>query len=97
MLQPIGNRILVKPFTKEQTTKGGIVLPDSAQEKPQTGEVVAVGQGKMMGDTIISFEEMGVKKGVTVMFKDFGPIEIKMGSVDYLVIEAKDILGIVTK
>ena len=94
MLQPIGDHILVKPHSQEETTKGGIVLPGSAQEKPQTGEVIAVGTGKFMGDTLVSFEDMGVKKGSSVMFSKYGPTEVKLDGVEYYILESHDILGV---
>lgn len=97
MLQPIGDHILVKPHSQEETTKGGIVLPGSAQEKPQTGEVIAVGTGKYIGDNLVSFKEMGIEKGVTVMFTKYGPTEIKLDDQDYYILEAHDILGTIKK
>jgi len=97
MLQPIGDHILVKPHSQEETTKGGILLPGSAQEKPQTGEVVAVGHGKYFGETMVSFKDMGVEKGITVMFSKYGPTEIKLDGVEYYILESHDILGIVKK
>lgn len=97
MLQPIGDRVLVKPLSNEQTTKGGIVLPDSAQEKPQTGEVVAVGHGKYHGEKLVSFEDMGIKVGSVVMFTKYGPTEIKIGNDDYFVLESHDVMGILKK
>ena len=97
MLQPIGDHILVKPHTKEETTKGGIVLPGSAQEKPQTGEIIAVGQGKYVGDKLVTFKEQGLDKGVTIMFSKYGPTEIKIENEDYYILESHDILGIIKK
>lgn len=97
MLQPIGDHILVKPHSQEETTKGGIVLPGSAQEKPQTGEVIAVGHGKYYGDELVTFDKMGLKKGVTVMFSKYGPTEIKLDGTEYYVLETHDIIGIITK
>jgi chaperonin GroES len=94
MLQPIGDHILVKPHSQEETTKGGIVLPGSAQEKPQTGEVVAVGTGKYVGEKIVSFEDMGIKKGAKIMFSKYGPTEIKLEGDDYYILESHDILGV---
>jgi chaperonin GroES len=97
MLQPVGDHILVKPHSQEETTKGGIVLPGSAQEKPQTGEVVAVGQGKYIGEKLVSFKEMGIEKGTSIMFSKYGPTEIKMDGTEYYILESHDILGIVKK
>ena len=97
MLKPIGDHILVKPSSQEETTKGGIVLPGSAQEKPQQGEVVAVGHGNYHGDTLVSFEDMGIKVGTTVMFTKYGPTEIKVDGTEYFILESHDILGVVEK
>jgi chaperonin GroES len=94
MLQPIGDHILVQPIATE-TTKGGIVLPDSAKEKPQTGKVVAIGTGKYHGETLVSFESLGITVGATVMFSKYGPTEIKIDGDDYVILETSDILGIV--
>jgi chaperonin GroES len=97
MLQPIGDHILVKPLDKQETTKSGIVLPDSAKEKSQSGTIEALGHGKYMGDKLISFEDMGLKKGATVMFTKYGPTEIKIDDTEYYILESHDILGIITK
>jgi chaperonin GroES len=97
MLQPVGDRILVKPLDNQEVTKGGIVLPDSAKEKPQTGTVVAVGTGKFHGEKLETFKEMGIEKGATIMFSKYGPTEIKIGNEDYYVIESHDVLGVISK
>lgn len=73
------------------------MLPGSAQEKPQTGEVIAVGHGKYYGDELVTFDKMGLKKGVTVMFSKYGPTEIKLDGTEYYVLETHDIIGIITK
>jgi chaperonin GroES len=93
--RPIGDHILVQPHTKEETTKGGILLPETVKEKPQTGTVVALGQGKYFGDELVTFEDMGIKKGDVVMFTKYGPTEIKIDDEDFLILEAHDILGVV--
>ena len=97
MLKPIGDHILVKPAGAEEVTKAGIVLPGSAQEKPQQGEVVAVGHGKYQGGTLVSFDDMGIKKGDTVMFTKYGPTEIKIDNEDFFILESHDILGVISK
>lgn len=97
MFQPVGDRILVSPITNQEVTKGGIVLPDSAKEKPQTGKVVALGQGKYHGDKLVTFKDMGIEKGATVMFTKYGPTEITIGNEDFYVLESHDILGVITK
>lgn len=95
MLKPIGDHILVKPTAQEETTKAGIVLPGNAQEKPQEGEVIAVGQGKYHHDKLISFKELGIEVGHTVMFSKYGPTEIKIDGVEYYILESHDILGVI--
>jgi len=95
MLQPIGDHILVKPAAQEEMTKSGIVLPGTSKEKPQQGEVVAVGQGKYINDKLISFEDMGIKKGQTVMFSKYGPTEVKIDDTEYYILESHDILGVI--
>jgi chaperonin GroES len=97
MLRPIGDRVLVKPLSKEEVTKSGIVLPDSAQQKPQEGTVLALGSGKYNDGKLVSFEEMGVKVGDVVMFTKYGPTEIKVENEDLYILDSGDILGVVTK
>ena len=94
MFQPIGDHVLVRPLSKEEKTKSGLFLPDSAQEKPQSGTVVAVGHGKYFGEKLITFAEMGIKEGVTVMFTKYGPTEVQVDGEDLVILDANDILGI---
>ena len=68
MLQPLGDKVLVRPISGQEVTKSGIVLPDTAKEKPQEGEVVALGHGKVIGDKVVSFAEMGLSVGNKVVF-----------------------------
>lgn len=96
MLQPVGNHVLVQPFSKEEVTKSGIVLAESAQQKPQEGTVVAVGHGKYVGETLVTFEQMGVTKGATIMFSKYGPTEIKVDGEDYYILDMDDILGVIS-
>jgi chaperonin GroES len=99
MLQPVGNHVLVQPFSKEEVTKSGIVLAESAQQKPQEGTVVAVGHGKYVGETLVTFEQMGVTKGATIMFNNkgyAGPSEIKVDGEDYYILDMDDILGVIS-
>jgi chaperonin GroES len=95
MLKPIGDHILVEPVTKEEMTKSGLYLPDSAQEKPQQGKVLAVGSGKYVDDTLVSFADMGLAVGHTVMFTKYGPTEVKLDEKTYYILQSGDILGIV--
>jgi chaperonin GroES len=92
-IKPLGNRVLVKR-SKAQTSKGGILLPDTAQEKPREGEVVAVGPGKM--DEEGRKEEMQVKVGDRVLFGSYAGTEVKNmeGEEEYLILAQDDILGI---
>ena len=98
MLQPIGDRVLVKPAPKEEMTHAGIFIPDSAKEKPQHGEVVAVGHGHYYGDTLMTFAEMGIEVGTEIMYKkhSFGAEEIKIDGADFVILESQDILGVIS-
>ncbi len=90
--KPLGDRILVKPLAKEEMSKGGIVLPDTAKEKPQEGEVVAVGTGKYVGEKLVALE---IKVGDRVMFTKYGPTEIKVDGEELFVLSESDVLGII--
>jgi chaperonin GroES len=96
MLTPIGDRVLVKPAPKEEKTESGIFIPDTAKEKPQYGQVVAVGQGRYAGDTLVSFQDMGIEVGAHVMFKkhSFSAEDFKMDGQDFVILESQDILGV---
>ncbi|MFQ6130948.1 MAG: co-chaperone GroES [Armatimonadota bacterium] len=92
MLKPLGNRVLVKPLVAEETTSGGIVLPDTAQKKPQEGKVVAVGDGERLeSGTVIP---VPVKKGDVVIYPEFGGTEIRVGTEDYLIVEVDSLLAV---
>jgi len=93
-LEPLGDRIVVKPLKREETTKGGIILPDTAKEKPQEGEVIAVGPGRLADDgTRI---EMEVKKGDKVMYAKYAGTEIKLDDEELLILRESDVLARVT-
>ncbi|MBC8103394.1 MAG: co-chaperone GroES [Cytophagales bacterium] len=93
MLKPLGDRIVVKAIEAETTSRGGIVLPDSAKERPQTGEVLAVGPGKTLDNgTTVAVE---VKVGDKVVYGKYGGTEIKVGGEDVIILRQDDILGIV--
>ena len=94
-IQPLGQRVLVKRIEAEQKTAGGIVLPDTAKEKPQEAEVIALGTGGKDedGKTI----EFTVKAGDTVLISKYGGTEVKIDGEDLLIISETDILGIVSK
>src|SRR6476469_2571259 len=92
-LKPLGDRVIVKPKPKEEVTRSGIVLPDTASEKPQEGSVLSVGHGRVLdnGKRI----EMEVKTGDTVLFARYAGTEVKLEGEDYLVIRESDLLAIV--
>ncbi len=93
-LQPLGDNVILKPIAKEEKTKGGIILPDTAEkEKPEKAEVVAVGLGKTLSNGNKS--DMSVKEGDVVLFKKYGPDEIKIEDEEYLVAGIDDLLAIV--
>lgn len=90
-LQPLGDRILVKPIPREDVTKGGIVLPDTAKEKPQEGKVLAVGPGKMTDDG--KRIPLDVKVGDTVIYAKYGGTEIKEDDEELIILRESDILA----
>lgn len=90
-LQPLADRLVVKPSEKEEKTKGGIYLPDTAKEKPQEGEVVAVGPGKMTDDG--KRIPMDIKVGDKVIYSKYGGSEIKIDDVDMIILRESDILA----
>ena len=92
-IKPIRDKVIVKPITEDEVTKGGIVLPDTVdKERPEKGKVIAVGDGKTLdnGQKL----PMSVKVGDTVMFKKYSPDEIKIDDQEYLVIAEDDIMAI---
>ena len=91
-LQPMADRLVVKPIEREEVTKGGIVLPDTAKEKPQEGLIVAVGPGRLMDDG--ERAAMEVKKGDRVIFAKYAGTEMKLDDTKYLILSEKDILAI---
>ena len=90
-LQPLGDRVLVKPLAKEEVSRGGIVLPDTVKEKPQEGEVIAVGAGKRSekGEVL----PMDVKVGDVVLYAKYGGTEIKLEGDEYMILRESDILA----
>ncbi len=88
---PLGERVVVKPIEQEQTTKGGIFLPDTAKEKPQEGEVVAVGPGRVGDDG--KRIAMELTSGDRVIYSKFAGTEYKDGDDDYLILRESDILA----
>ena len=90
-LQPLGDRIVVSPSKREEVTKGGIVLPDTAKEKPQEGKIIAVGPGKLTDDG--KRLEMEVKKGDKVMYAKYAGTEIKIDGEELLILRDSDVLA----
>ncbi len=90
-LQPMADRVVVKPIEKEEKTKSGIYLPDTAKEKPQEGEVIAVGPGRMSDDG--KRIALDVKVGDTVVYAKYGGTEIKVDDVDLMILRESDILA----
>lgn len=91
-LKPLADRVVVKVIEPEEKTKGGIVLPDTAKERPQQGEVLAVGSGRRLDDgTLVSLD---VRVGDKVLFSKYGGIEVKIDGEEYLILREDDILGI---
>lgn len=92
-VKPLGDRVLVQPIEQEEVKKGGIIIPDTAKEKPQEGKVVALGTGKRDEDgKIIPFT---VKKGDRVLISKYGGTEIKIDGKDFLIMREEDILGVI--
>ena len=92
-VKPLGDRVLVKPLEEKEVKKGGIIIPDTAKEKPQEGEVVALGTGKLDDDG--KKIEFTVKKGDKVLISKYGGTEIKIDGDTYLIMREDDILGII--
>ncbi len=93
--KPLRDRVLVKYSEEAEKTAGGLYIPDSAKEKPQKGEVVAVGSGRVTDDG--KLQPMSVKVGDTVLFDKYSGSKVTMDDVEYLIIREEDVLGIVEK
>jgi chaperonin GroES len=93
-LQPLEDRVVVKPSEGEETTASGLVIPDTAKERPQEGEVVAVGPGRFEEGNRIP---MDVKVGDSVIYSKYGGTEVKIKGEEYLILSARDLLAIVNK
>jgi chaperonin GroES len=92
-LKPLGDRLVIKPATREETTKSGIVLPDTAKEKPQRGTIVAAGEGRR--DDNGKRIELDVKVGDEVLFAKYAGTEFKLDDQDLLILSEKDVLAVV--
>lgn len=94
-MKPLGDRVVVKALEPKEVKKGGIIIPDTAKEKPQEGEVVAVGKGKVADDgKLIAME---VKVGDKVLYGKYSGTEIKIEDVEYIIMSQDDVLGIIEK
>jgi chaperonin GroES len=93
-LRPLGDRVVVKPLDREEVTASGIVLPDTAKEKPQQGEVLAVGPGRILDSGDRSVPD--VQQGERVLFAKYSGTEFKLDQEDLLILRESDILAIVT-
>jgi len=94
-IRPLHDRLIVKRFEEEERTKGGIIIPDNAKEKPQQGEVIAVGAGKVLEDG--KKAPLEVKKGDRVLFGKYSGTEIKIDGTENLMMREEDILGVIEK
>jgi chaperonin GroES len=92
-LRPLGDRVVIQPTAREEMTKSGIVLPDTAKEKPQKGKVLAVGPGRTLDDG--KREQIDVKKGDSVMYAKYAGTEFKIDEEELLIVSQKDILAVV--
>jgi chaperonin GroES len=92
-LRPLGDRVVVKALARETVTKSGIVLPDTSKEKPQEGEILAVGSGKVLDNGKRVMPE--VKVGQRVLFAKYSGTEVKIDGVEYLILRETDIMGVV--
>ncbi len=92
-IRPLQDRIIVKRIEEEKTSKGGIIIPDTAKEKPQEGKVVAVGKGKIRDDGVL--QTLDIKKGDRVLFGKFAGTEVTLDGEEHLIISEDDVLGVV--
>ena len=92
-LRPLGDRVVIQPTPREDMTKSGIVLPDTAKEKPQEGKVIAAGPGRILDDG--KREAMDIKKGDKVLYAKYAGTEFKIDEEELLIVSQKDILAIV--
>jgi chaperonin GroES len=94
-VRPLQDRILVRRLAEEDKTKGGIIIPDTAKEKPAEGEVIAIGSGKI--DDKGTVRPLAVKKGDKVLFGKYSGSDIKIDGVDHLILREDDVLGVIEK
>jgi chaperonin GroES len=94
-LEPLGDRVVVKPLAQEEVTRGGLVLPGTAQEKPQEGEVLAVGPGRILDSG--ERAKMEVKKGDRVVYAKYAGTEFKLEDEELLILSERDLLAVLAK
>ena len=94
MIKPIGDRVVIKVIEREEKTASGLFLPDTAKDKPTEAEVIAVGQGKVVGDKVLPLE---VAVGDRVIFSKFAGTELKVDGQEYLVLRENDILAVIER
>ena len=94
-VKPLGDRILVKQLEAEEKSKGGIILPDTAKEKPKEGKVKAVGTGKVLEDGKV--QPLNVKVGDHILFTSYGGTEVNIDNEEYLIMKEEDVLGIISE
>ena len=94
-IRPLYDRLIVRRVAEEEKTKGGIIIPDTAKDKPTEGEVVAAGKGRLTEDGKVI--PMDVKKGDRILFSKYGGNEVKIDGVEYLIMRVEDVLGIIEK
>jgi len=93
MLKPLNDKVLLKPLKEDEKTKSGIILPDTAKEKSEKGEVVAVGPGRLLDNGTRASMTLAV--GNKVLFKKYSPDEIKIDGQEYLILDERDILAVI--
>jgi len=95
-VKPLADRVVLKPLRESETTKSGIVIPETVEkERPEKGEVLEVGPGKLLENG--NRQPMSVKVGDVVLFKKYGPDEFKLDGVEYLLLDESDIIGVIEK
>ena len=94
-IRPLQDRIIVKRVQEEEKTKGGIIIPDTAKEKPVEGKVIAVGNGKVLEDGKV--RPLDVKKGDRILFSKYGGTEVKIDGEEHLIMREDDILGVIIR
>src|SRR5918998_5818165 len=94
-IRPLHDRVLVKRLDEQEQMRGGIIIPDTAKEKPQQGEVIAVGEGKILKDG--ARQPLDVKAGDRVLFGKYGGSEIKIDGEEYLILREDEILGVIER